>query len=92
MVTYQSVLSNLEEMAKATSLLQMKSVIAENLVKTYDKGKVRALAFEEGSCNIVCTWHGYEYDLKTGECIGDRKLKLRKFDVIERGGDVYVVA
>ena len=30
-------------MAKATTLTLMKSVIAENLVKTYDKGKVRAL-------------------------------------------------
>jgi nitrite reductase/ring-hydroxylating ferredoxin subunit len=30
--------------------------------------------------------------LKTGECVGDRKQKLRKFEVIERGGDIYVVA
>ena len=42
--------------------------------------------------NFVCPWHGYEYDLKTGECVGDRKQKLRKFEVIERGGDIYVVA
>ena len=42
--------------------------------------------------HFACPWHGYEYDLKTGECIGDRKQKLRKFEVIERGGDIYVVA
>ena len=35
--------------------------------------------------------HGYEYDLKTGECVGDRRLKLRKFDVVRRGDDVFVV-
>ena len=41
--------------------------------------------------HFVCPWHGYEYDLKTGECVGDRKLKLRKFDVVRRGDDIYVV-
>ncbi len=42
--------------------------------------------------HFVCPWHGYEYDMKTGECVGDRKLKLRKYDVVRRGEDVYVVA
>jgi nitrite reductase/ring-hydroxylating ferredoxin subunit len=42
--------------------------------------------------HFVCPWHGYEYDIKTGECVGDRTLKLRKFDVVERGDDVFVVA
>src|ERR1700693_2445931 len=42
--------------------------------------------------HFVCPWHGYEYDIKTGECVGDRKLKLRKYDVVRRGEDVYVVA
>jgi nitrite reductase/ring-hydroxylating ferredoxin subunit len=41
--------------------------------------------------HFACPWHGYEYDLKTGECIGDRRLKLRKFEVVRRGDDVYVV-
>ena len=31
------------------------------------------------------------YDLKTGECIGDRKQKLRKYEVVRRGEDIYVV-
>jgi nitrite reductase/ring-hydroxylating ferredoxin subunit len=42
--------------------------------------------------HFVCPWHAYEYELKTGVCVGDRKLKLKKFDVVERGGDIYVVA
>ena len=48
--------------------------------------------FSEERVNFVCPWHGYEYDLKTGECIGDRKLKLRKYDIVKRGEDIYVVA
>jgi hypothetical protein len=30
--------------------------------------------------------------MKTGEFCGDRKLKLRKYEVVRRGEDVYVVA
>jgi nitrite reductase/ring-hydroxylating ferredoxin subunit len=42
--------------------------------------------------HFVCPWHGYEYELKTGECVGDRRLKLKKFDVVRRGDDIFVVA
>jgi nitrite reductase/ring-hydroxylating ferredoxin subunit len=42
--------------------------------------------------HFVCPWHGYEYELKTGECVGDRKLRLKKFDVVQRGDDIFVVA
>jgi nitrite reductase/ring-hydroxylating ferredoxin subunit len=40
--------------------------------------------------HIVCPWHGYEYKLETGECAADKKLKLRRYEVIERDGGVYV--
>ena len=42
--------------------------------------------------HFVCPWHGYEYDIRTGECVGNRKLKLRKYDVVRRGEDIFVVA
>jgi nitrite reductase/ring-hydroxylating ferredoxin subunit len=42
--------------------------------------------------HFVCPWHGYEYDIKTGECVSDRKLKLRRYKVVQKGDDVYVVA
>jgi len=42
--------------------------------------------------HFVCPWHGYEYELKTGECVGDRRLKLKKFEVVRRGDDIFVVA
>ncbi len=51
----------------------------------------RGLFFSADDVNIVCPWHGYEYDLKTGECISDRKLKLRKYNVIQKEDDLYVV-
>ena len=42
--------------------------------------------------HFVCPWHGYEYDLRTGEFVGDRKKKLRKYNVIQKGDELYVVA
>ena len=46
--------------------------------------------FSEDRVNFVCPWHGYEYDIKTGECVPDRKLKLKKYNVVRRGDDIYV--
>ncbi|MGZ3415656.1 MAG: Rieske (2Fe-2S) protein, partial [Isosphaeraceae bacterium] len=37
--------------------------------------------FSDQEIHFVCPWHGYEYDLKTGECAADRSLKLKSFDV-----------
>lgn len=48
--------------------------------------------FSKDEMHFVCPWHGYEYDLKTGECAADRKLKLKSFKVERRGEDIYVVA
>lgn len=48
--------------------------------------------FSDIDVHFVCPWHGYEYDLTTGECVGDRRLKLRSYPVVERGGEVFVVA
>ena len=41
--------------------------------------------------HFACPWHGYEYELKTGICVGDRRLKLRKYEVVRRGDDIFVV-
>jgi nitrite reductase (NADH) small subunit len=41
--------------------------------------------------HVVCPWHGWEFDVETGLCAGDGKLKLRSFPVMERDGEVYVV-
>jgi nitrite reductase/ring-hydroxylating ferredoxin subunit len=50
----------------------------------------RGLAFSETDMNFVCPWHGWEYDMKTGECISDRTKKLRRYTVIQKGDDLYV--
>jgi nitrite reductase/ring-hydroxylating ferredoxin subunit len=49
------------------------------------------LAYDESEPHIVCPWHGWEYKLKTGECAPDPRLRLRKYEVVQREGGVYVV-
>lgn len=51
----------------------------------------KGLYFSETDMNFVCPWHGMEYDMKTGECISDRKLKLRSYQVVQREDDIYVI-
>jgi nitrite reductase/ring-hydroxylating ferredoxin subunit len=48
--------------------------------------------FDESEMHFVCPWHGWEYDIKTGQSIGDRRQVLRKYEVVERGDDVFVIA
>jgi len=40
--------------------------------------------------HIVCPWHGYEFHLSDGVHVADKRLRLQKFEVIERNGEVYV--
>ena len=49
------------------------------------------LHFSDTDMHFVCPCHGYEYDMKTGECVSNRKLKLRRYKVIEKGDEVYVL-
>jgi nitrite reductase/ring-hydroxylating ferredoxin subunit len=60
-------------------------VIAED--RTY-----HGQTFAEDEMHFVCPWHGWEYDLKTGVCVGDRRRKLKKYDVVRRGDDIFVIA
>ena len=50
----------------------------------------RGLYFSETELHFVCPWHGMEYDMKTGECVSDRKMKLRKYKIVQKGDDIYV--
>lgn len=36
--------------------------------------------------DIVCPWHGWEYDVFTGEHIADPAIRLRRIEIIVDGG------
>lgn len=46
--------------------------------------------YDESDVHIVCPWHGYEYHLADGCHVVDRRIRLQKFNVTERDGEVYV--
>lgn len=46
--------------------------------------------FKEDDVHIVCPWHGYEFKIATGEHAVDPKIRLKKYETTERGGNIYV--
>ncbi len=51
----------------------------------------KGLKFSETDVHIVCPWHGYEYNLKTGRHPGDKNVRLKPLDVKISDGEVYVI-
>ena len=39
---------------------------------------------------IVCPWHGFEFDVVTGRHPGDSRFRLKRVDVTLRDGKIYV--
>jgi len=54
------------------------------------EGSFLRQGYDESDMHIVCPWHGYEFHLTDGVHVADKRVKLQKFNVIERDGDVYV--
>jgi len=63
---------------------KVESVLDENRAWLGDR-------FSTTEIHIVCPWHGWEYDIETGECAANRRLRLRRFDAVLRGEEIYVV-
>lgn len=41
--------------------------------------------------NISCPWHGIEYDLITGVCKANKKMKLKYIRTVVRNGQLLIV-
>ena len=55
-----------------------------------DTGKGLGRVFSKTQMNVVCPWHGMEFDIRTGEHPTDRKVRLKKVPVRVDGEDVIV--
>lgn len=48
------------------------------------------MVFSKTRINVVCPWHGYEFDIRTGRHAGNPRIGLRPMPVRVDGGDVIV--
>ena len=39
---------------------------------------------------LACPWHGWEFDLLTGDCLADEKKRLRRYPVTVEDDTVFV--
>ncbi len=67
-------------------------ILGATRVMLDDGQRVTGVRLDEDEMRIVCPWHGWEYDLATGQVAHDRKIRLRRFDVTVEDGVVYVDA
>ncbi|MFM2444948.1 MAG: hypothetical protein RJB09_2134 [Pseudomonadota bacterium] len=56
-----------------------------------DDKKSLGIHYKDGSLNIICPWHGFEFDVRTGQYAGASTLKLKAVPVSVREGGVYVL-
>jgi len=66
-------------------------MVVSRVVEVLDDRK-RSLgdAYSQNHVNLVCPWHGYEYDLRTGVHAGSAGIRLRSFKVRETDGEIVV--
>ena len=50
----------------------------------------KGMMFSKTRMHVVCPWHGYEFDIRTGVHPGNPRASLRKLTVAVCGGDVIV--
>lgn len=56
-----------------------------------EDGNVLREKLSDSEIHLICPWHGYEFDIRNGECAADRRLRLTRYEVFERDGTVYLV-
>jgi nitrite reductase/ring-hydroxylating ferredoxin subunit len=50
----------------------------------------KGMAFSKTRMHVVCPWHGFEFDIRTGQHPGNSRAKLRRMDVRVSDGDVLI--
>ena len=55
------------------------------------EGRVLGERYDRSEPHLVCPWHGWEYDLRSGHFCGNLARRLRSYPVELEGDDVYVI-
>lgn len=66
--------------------------ILNKVEEVLDEDKTsKGLKFSTTDTHIICPWHGYEFNIKTGRHPGDRNVRLKPYETKVANGDVYVI-
>ena len=66
--------------------------LMDRVEETIDaQGRSVGMRFSRTQVNIVCPWHGYEYDIRTGCHQGNPSVRLTPVKVSVKGGMVYII-
>lgn len=41
---------------------------------------------------VICPWHGFDFDLRTGDCLVDPDLRIPIYEVKVEGNEIFVAA
>ncbi len=66
------------------------NIIGRTRLVLNETGEVLAEIDDPDEIRLICPWHGWEYDIATGEVAHDRRYRLRKYDVIVEDDVVYI--
>jgi len=50
----------------------------------------KGMMFSKTKMHVVCPWHGYEFDIRTGVHPGNPRAQLRKIKIAVSGDDVII--
>jgi nitrite reductase (NADH) small subunit len=50
----------------------------------------KGMMFSKTKMHVVCPWHGYEFDIRTGVHPGNPRAQLRKIKIAVSGDDVTI--
>jgi len=56
-----------------------------------EEKKYQSRRFNYDEWHIICPWHAWEYDVTTGEFVADRRFRLKRYEVIEKDGKIYIL-
>lgn len=91
----------LAELKPGTSV--EKRILARRLAVFNDGGELLAI---EADCKhmkaslaagnvkdgiVTCRWHGWQYDLRSGQCLTVEGMKLKRYEIEIAAGDVFVL-
>lgn len=51
-----------------------------------------SLCYEREGEIVACPWHGWEFDVRTGEALADRSYRQPTYEVVVEDGATYVEA